>query len=119
MSGGEKKEEVSTVSQDESNTQKFLNLFRLSFKIHTLYHFDFQLTTIDFSDVDVAVARKEAYQNLEGNLTNRRVQTNQSGAGSQMRKETTTPAPASCLLILPYSISSHQFCLPSTIAAMV
>ncbi|THX28391.1 hypothetical protein D6D11_10164 [Aureobasidium pullulans] len=63
---------------------------------------------------------KEAYQNLEGSLMNRRkVQTAQLNPASQMRKETSMSAPATFPLSLSFSISSHQFCLPSTIAAMV
>ncbi|THV78073.1 hypothetical protein D6D29_07954 [Aureobasidium pullulans] len=55
---GRKKEEVSAVLQDESNTQKFLNFFRLLFKIHTSSQYGFQSTTIQFSDVDATIARK-------------------------------------------------------------
>lgn len=63
---------------------------------------------------------KEAYQNLEGSLMNRRkVQTAQLIPASQMRKETSTPALPTFSLSLLISISSHQFCLPSTITAMV
>ncbi|THV92787.1 NAD(P)-binding protein [Aureobasidium pullulans] len=85
-----KKEEVSTVLQDESNTQKFFNANNnpvLGCGCHN---------------------SKEAYQNLEGSLMNRRkVQTAQLIPASQMRKETSTPALPTFSLSLLISISSH------------
>ncbi|THX60083.1 hypothetical protein D6D06_01504 [Aureobasidium pullulans] len=55
---GRKKEEVSTVLQDESNTQKFFYVFRSSFRIYTSSQYGLQSTTIQFSGVDVTIARK-------------------------------------------------------------
>ncbi|THW13341.1 hypothetical protein D6D23_09797 [Aureobasidium pullulans] len=96
---GRKKEEVSAVLQDESNTQEFLNFFRLLFKIHTSSQYVLGCGCHN---------SKEAYQNLEGSLMNRRkVQTKQFGPPSQMRKETSMSALPTFSLSLLISISSH------------
>ncbi|TIA35776.1 hypothetical protein D6C83_06676 [Aureobasidium pullulans] len=104
---GRKKEEVSAVLQDVSNTQKFFITFSV---VVQNTHF----VSIWFSVNNNPVLgcgchnSKEAYQSLEGSLMKRRkVQTAQLNPASQMRKETSTPALPTFSLSLLISISSH------------
>ncbi|THW22086.1 hypothetical protein D6C98_07796 [Aureobasidium pullulans] len=91
-----KKEEVSTVLQDESNTQKFFNANNnpvLGCGCHN---------------------SKEAYQNLEGSLMNRRVQTNQSRADEERDVNASTshllsqPSHQHIISLILPSINNHS-----------